>query len=261
MNHKIVLFFLFFTIGFTLIAQEGDTTMAVDTAYTVDANDEVGSISYTYPSDIERRKFDSNFKAKYNTDHFIYEPKVQKYSQWDQFKEWFFRWLREFFDLQDKNAASEWFEYLQYFLAFLLVTVVAFFIIKAIINKEGGWIFGRDSKTDTIDQHNVEEKLHLANFSELLTNAKRKNDYRLAIRFYYLWLLRKLSDKKVIQWDINKTNMDYLYEIKNKTLRERYSYHCYVYDYIWYGEFDMSETEFIKAEMSFNETFKSIDGQ
>jgi hypothetical protein len=106
----------------------------------------------------------------------------------------------------------------------------------------------------------VEEKLHLANFKDLISSAKSKSDYRLSVRFYYLWLLRKLSEKKYIVWDINKTNMDYLYELKDKQLRERFNQHCYVYDYVWYGEFELSAEEFSRVEQSFNETMKGIDG-
>jgi len=171
----------------TLIeAQETDSAymeesqIAVDTSY-YEEDEKV--ISYVHPEDIERRYFDSNFKSRYNTDHFNYEPKVQKFTQWEQFKQWLLRWLQDFFNLQDKNAASKWFEYLQNFLAFILVVGVVYFIVKAILNKEGGWIFGRDSKAETIDHTNVEAKLQLANFSELVASSRKKGDYRLAIRF------------------------------------------------------------------------------
>jgi large-conductance mechanosensitive channel len=255
---------ILFLVPVTLIeAQETDSASNTESQTVVDTSyyeEEEKFISYSHPEDIERRYFDSNFKSRYNTDHFKYEPKVQKFTQWEQFKQWLMRWLQDFFNLQDKNAASKWFEYLQNFLAFILVVGVVFFIVKAILNKEGGWIFGRDSKAETIDHTNVEAKLQLANFSELVASSRKNGDYRLAIRFYYLWLLRKMSDKKLIEWDINKTNMDYLYEIQNKGLRERYSYHCYVYDYIWYGEFNLAEEEFRKVETSFNETLRSIDG-
>ena len=221
--------------------------------------DEQVSISYQYTDDIVRRNFDSSFKSRYKAEAFEYEPKIKQFHQWEQFKQWVISWIRRFFNLTDKNAASQWFDYFIKFLALLLVMAVVYFIVKAILNKEGGWIFGRDSQAEKIDHTNVEEKLHLANFKELINSAKLKGDYRLTIRFYYLWLLRKLSEKKYITWDINKTNMDYLYELKDKRLRKRFDQHCYVYDYVWYGEFALSDEEFQRVEQSFNETMRGID--
>jgi len=255
-------FFLFFQfIVYASFAHSvGDTLTSageesIDTSY-----DSPPFISYEYATDIERRYFDSNFKDRYRTENFQYEPQVKHYGQWAQFRQWIIHWLERLFNIQDKNAASNWFEYLKNFIALLLVISVVYFIAKSILNKEGGWIFGRDNTSDTIDHKNIEEKLQLADFGDLVDKAKKKADYRLAIRFYYLWLLRRLSDKQYIEWDVNKTNTDYFYEIKDKKLRDQYSYHRYIYDYIWYGEFVVSEQEFDKVELSFNEIFRSIDG-
>lgn len=258
-RHFFFLFFLF--IGLVSFAQSmGDTLTRTDEESMDTSYDLPPFISYEYATDIERRYFDSNFKDRYRTENFQYEPRVKHYSQWAQFRQWIIHWLERIFNLQDKNVASTWFEYLKNFIALLFVIAVVYFIVKSILNKEGGWIFGRDALSDIIDHKNVEEKLQLADFGDLIDKAKRKGDYRLVVRFYYLWLLRKMSDKNLIEWDVNKTNTDYLYEIKDKKLRDRYSYHRYVYDYIWYGEFELSEQEFHKVEISFNEILRSIDG-
>jgi uncharacterized protein YpmS len=263
-NFKKLAFLILFFSSLFLRAQEVDSLQTevhdADTTMQAEDADEESSISYQYSDDIKPRQFDSNFKSRYKSEAFQYEPKIKQFSQWQQFKEWFIRWLQKFFDVADKNAASNWFDYLFKFLIALLLIFVVYFIVKAILNKEGGWIFGRDSQAEKIDHTNVEEKLHLANFKELISSAKSKGDYRLCIRFYHLWLLRNLSDKKHIDWDVNKTNMDYLYELKNKELREQYNQHCYVYDYVWYGEFELNEEDFRKVESSFNQTIKRIGG-
>lgn len=266
MNFKrhLVFSLIFFCASFVCAQEEAsdsDNDSISDTTLQDEVGDEDVSISYQYTDDIKRRNFDSNFKTRYKSEAFDYEPRITKqFSQWEQFKQWVISWLRRFFNLTDKNIASQWFEYLFKFIIFLIIGCVIYFIVKAILNKEGGWIFGRDSQAEKIDHTNVEEKLHLANFKELINSAKQKGDYRLTVRFYYLWLLRKLSEKKLIVWDVNKTNMDYLYELKDKRLRERFNQHCYVYDYVWYGEFVLNDDEFQKVEQSFNETMKGIDG-
>ena len=57
-----------------------------------------------------------------------------------------------------------------------------------------------------------------------------------------------MSEKGIIEWDIEKTNSDYLYEIKNETRRDEFAYLSYLYNYIWYGEFELDEATFEKAK-------------
>jgi hypothetical protein len=73
----------------------------------------------------------------------------------------------------------------------------------------------------------------------------------LATRYYYLWLLKTLSDRNIIEWDIEKTNGDYLNEISNLELKNEFQFLSYVYEYSWYGEFNLNETDFEKTEIAF----------
>ena len=81
-------------------------------------------------------------------------------------------------------------------------------------------------------------------FDTLLTNAINNGNYRLATRFHYLSLLKKLSQKELIKYDKDKTNTEYQFELKNKELRAKFSYLAYIYDYVWYGEFPVDQLKF-----------------
>lgn len=131
-------------------------------------------------------------------------------------------------------------------------------IAKSIINKEGSWIFGKSSKKKIATSDIEQEDIHMINFEKMIRDSKNNNDYRLAIRYYYLWLLKRLTDKTVIEWDIEKTNSDYLYEISDLKLRKDFAYLSYIYDYSWYGEFTLDETAFIRSEKAFLNTFNSL---
>jgi hypothetical protein len=67
-----------------------------------------------------------------------------------------------------------------------------------------------------------------------------------------------MSDKNIIEWDIEKTNSDYSYEIKNEKLKEDFNYLSYLYNYIWYGEFELTEDTFNKTKKSFETTFQTL---
>lgn len=86
----------------------------------------------------------------------------------------------------------------------------------------------------------------------LIDQALKDNNYRLAVRYYYLLTLQQLSGKELIDWKVQKTNHEYIYEIKNNDLRAQFGKLTDVYDYIWYGNFEVDEPAFAKAQQAFN---------
>jgi hypothetical protein len=104
----------------------------------------------------------------------------------------------------------------------------------------------------------VEQNLHTTDFEKLIKNCLTSGENRLSIRYYYLWLLKKMSDKELIIWDIEKTNSDYLYELKNQSDKEQFEYLSYLYNYIWYGEFDIDEESFERAKIAFEKAIKTV---
>ena len=95
-------------------------------------------------------------------------------------------------------------------------------------------------------------------FEKLIKQSIQSGEHRLSIRYYYLFLLKKMSEKELIEWDVEKTNSDYIYEIKLPQLKADFEYLSYLYNYIWYGEFDISQQEFEKAKKAFDTTIQSI---
>jgi len=78
------------------------------------------------------------------------------------------------------------------------------------------------------------------------------------VRYYYLLALQKLSGKEYIQWEAQKTNHDYIFEIEDQTLRYRFTHITSIYDYIWYGNFNVDNHAFAKAETAFKELNRSL---
>jgi hypothetical protein len=61
----------------------------------------------------------------------------------------------------------------------------------------------------------------------------------------------ELKDHELIIWLPEKTNADYLSELKQETLRKRFSYLSYLYNCIWYGEFSIGDEEYASAKNAF----------
>ena len=73
-----------------------------------------------------------------------------------------------------------------------------------------------------------EEIIKNQDIQALIDQALKDKNYRLAVRYYYLFTLQKLSTKELIDWQVQKTNHEYLYEIENRDLRSQFS-NCLLY--------------------------------
>ena len=202
------------------------------------------------------RKF-GNLKEKYTDNDFNYIEKTKiDTSAWDRFWSAVGQFLRDLFDFGNGAKALSGIEIAMKIIAFLVIIFVIYLIVKVIINKEGGWIFGKSAKKIKVSEI-TEEDIHSMDFSSAITKAKNEKNLRLANRYYYLWLLKSFSDKEIIEWDIEKTNADYLNEISNLELKNEFQFLSYVYEYSWYGEFELSKTDFERTETTFQKLIAS----
>jgi hypothetical protein len=208
---------------------------------------------------IQLKPFAKNFKSRYSDSSFIYEFKTPEKNSWDRFKEWLVHFLQKLFSFTDSKTAANSIEIFLKVLAILIVVLVIYMIVKAIMNKEGQWIFGRNSDRKIINYDEIERNLHLVDFEKLIQKSIESKENRFTIRYYYLWMLKKMSEAQIIVWDVEKTNTDYLYEIKDETQKEDFAYLSYLYNNIWYGEFEMDETTFIKAKTAFEKSINKIN--
>jgi hypothetical protein len=209
-------------------------------------------------SAVEERTFNSSFKENYQDNDFVYEQKVNETNWWERFKEWLADFFRRLFNFSDDTVSMQFVEILIKVLAVLLLIFVIYLIVKSIMNGEGQWIFGKSSDKNVINYEEIEKNIHLIDFEKLIKDTLKSGEKRLSIRYYYLWLLKKMAEKNIIEWDVEKTNTDYLYEIKNPAFKSKFEYVSYLYDYIWYGEFDLDEETFQKAKTAFENTIQSI---
>ena len=210
---------------------------------------------------MEIRTFAKNFKKKYTDDAFKYEFKTPEKNAWDRFKEWLAAFFKNLFHFSSNATALGFVGALLKILAVLILVFVVYLITNALLNKEGQWIFGRNSDKKRIDHSEIEKNLHRIDFEKLIQGTLETGEMRLSIRYYYLWLLKSMSEKNWIVWDIEKTNSDYLYELKNQSQKDEFAYLSYLYNYIWYGEFDLDEDTFAKAKTAFEKTIKSIGNE
>jgi hypothetical protein len=102
-----------------------------------------------------------------------------------------------------------------------------------------------------ITLENIDENVLDATFEPFIQQALATKNYALAIRLYYLWLIKELSLTKQIVWKKDKTNAAYIQDIKSNDLSRTFRNLTNIYERTWYGEQKVAETEFGYLEAQF----------
>ena len=165
----------------------------------------------------------------------------------------FFNWLGDIFGFD-----IDWIDYqtLEYIVYGLLGVIVLYLLIKFLLENPVSSVF--KTETAAIEGFSyVEENIEQIDFENLISKALKEQNYRLATRYLYLKSLKSLANKQVIEWHYEKTNSDYLNEIKDSQLKTLFKRVSYIYDYVWYGEFPIDEESFNKNKDDFNQLIKT----
>jgi hypothetical protein len=168
------------------------------------------------------------------------------------------RLFQRIFSFDSTSSALTYVGYFFKFLYYLAIVLVIYLIAKTLLKREGRWIFGRKSDKLDISTETLEVDLLDTNFDALIKNAVRDNAYRLATRYSYLKTLKLLTKNAIIDWDPEKTNYDYLLEIESSELQKQFQYISYIYNYSWYGEFELDTNSYTEVERSFQSLFNSV---
>lgn len=114
----------------------------------------------------------------------------------------------------------------------------------------------RNRKNIASDIAVVEEE-NVSDPDSLLRNTIRSGNYRLAVRYLYLQSLKRLSEKKFIEINTNKTNYEYVTEIRKHKFANEFASLTLQYEYVWYGEYPVDERLFEQIQNGFTQFNKN----
>lgn len=141
----------------------------------------------------------------------------------------------------------------------LAIAVIAFIIYKLLT----GNLLKSDKSEEflTGKEELNEEDLHESDLDRYLREAMNRKDYKLAVRIYYLIILKELSLRNLISWKKEKTNKDYLYEMSNREDYSSFHETTRLFEKIWYGDSDVSESQFLSISPVFKNFVEGIKRQ
>jgi hypothetical protein len=105
---------------------------------------------------------------------------------------------------------------------------------------------------------NLNEELPESDLERYLKIALEKSDFKTAVRILYLMTIQKMNDLELIRWKKDKTNRDYLNEMRQRHDYNEFRELTLMYEVVWYGERGVERFEFDLVRGAFDQYKKKL---
>jgi len=185
--------------------------------------------------------FDTAVLATYAADpDYQYTQSTPEESLLDRWWKAFKNMLRDLF-FEGRNTGRA-------ILYIILIGGAAILLIYFLSNSRfQGAFTGRDHTMDS--GRILETDLPETPLDILAARAFEAGDFRLAFRWGYLDLLRKLSDQRHLRLHAEKTNRDYKYEMGKHPQSQSFVMLANTFDRIWYGGYPMDASAYAECQL------------
>ncbi len=123
-------------------------------------------------------------------------------------------------------------------IGFIVITGYKVLVSKGIFAKK------RKNSAEVTDDRLVSDLGDLSQYDALISGAENANDLNMATRYLYLKSLKNLSEKGLINFSSDKTNSEYLEEMKSNDYFKEFQSLTHSYEYLWYGKFLIEEKKY-----------------
>jgi len=156
-------------------------------------------------------------------------------------------------DAPDFLSSAGFWKTLLFILLFLLLIWIIYIIVK-----------NRQPSNKKVVIQNVENDWHPETITKtelelMLEKALSKEDYRECVRVYFMFILKELTIKSWIKWKAEKTNYDYILEMRNKDYSMRFEEAVRIYDIVWYGDYAITKEVYTQLQPALVNYYKSLN--
>lgn len=134
-------------------------------------------------------------------------------------------------------------------------------IFVAVITALYFWLRKQNSNPKFVQEFDDDWNPEIITKSELelrLENALLNQNFREAIRVYFTLILQELIALEYIQWKREKTNHEYLRDLKHSDVRNQFKQSIRIFDLVWYGEYLLDQSRFEKIQPHFLEYIQKL---
>ena len=125
----------------------------------------------------------------------------------------------------------------------IIIGGFAAFLILYLYNSNAG-IFRKSNVIEGEEGDAATEDIFAINYQQEIDKSVASGNYRLAVRLMFLRLLKNLSDKGIIQYKHDSTNLDYLMQMQSSNMYHDFFRLTRNYEYCWYGLFEIDSEKY-----------------
>ncbi|MEQ9263091.1 MAG: DUF4129 domain-containing protein [Owenweeksia sp.] len=177
-------------------------------------------------------------------DYDYQRPVYEGESLWERFISIIREWLSELFGSGPTSSQIE-------VTFYLIALAILIWVIVKLLGIEVQGAFRKPLPKPAIAYQVNEENLDQIDFKEEISQALNARQWRVVIRLQYLFALKMLAGKGLITVVSGKTNHDYLYELEEESISQPFSRLSTLFEYTWYGEFEVTEHILKEAQGQF----------
>ncbi len=202
-----------------------------------------------------QRIFDAQKLAEYRADSDYQYDRLsppETMSWWQRLKSW----LRELLGstLFRKGSGSFWETF-----AWIVAGILIVYAILKFVGADPRSLFARKPQSGNLSLDEEEANIHAISFDDMIAEAIAKQQYKRAVRLFYLKSLKQLSDREWIDWRPYKTNYEYVRELKKNELDTDFKQVTYLFENVWYGDFQLNQASFQETERQFKDFERRIN--
>lgn len=134
------------------------------------------------------------------------------------------------------------------------LVVIAFGVYRLLQQPANNRIAGQAMRT----LEHVEQNLPETDIEVFLREAIENGHFTLAIRLYFLLVIQRLSARGWVAWTRDKTNRDYLSEMRGKPVFPTFREATLQYERIWYGNQTLDKEAFEPVEQQFRKLLAQV---
>lgn len=140
------------------------------------------------------------------------------------------------------------------FFSILILAIVLALILRGVLGLENNprnKKIGKEKAGNVISLEKIEENIHESDLEAYIRRALEQEQYALALRLYYLSILKELSLRKAIHWKRDKTNRQYVLEMQRSPLGAAFEEATRIFEQAWYGGRQLGKEEYRALEPGF----------
>lgn len=211
-----------------ILAQE---TLSSDTL-TIDS----GQIELWQKSIPEERIENYRKQSDFNYDF----TEVKQESIWNRLIQWVRNWLNFLIN----SLGVIW------YLRYIILAALSILLIALIYRGKFTGLFSSHQEITSMEFSDTSNPTKI-NWDQKIKEALGQKEYRLAVRYHFLSLLKDLSRQKLITWKSEKTNYDYVREIKHDKIKNDFIELSELYEAVWYGDFPIAKQDYHQIDDEF----------